>query len=181
MKSRTFNCQAVVLKRSSVGETDRVVTLLSQEFGKFAVIAKGVRKLSSSKRAYLEPGNHINAYCVATSSMPLLTQASLISDTAEVRTSLSKMRHLHQLLEIFDQLFVENELEPELFSLILNTRESVLAANPVVSKIRSQLEQLILILGFQDPQDTKFLSISEYISSLTDRKMHSFEFLTVKS
>lgn len=180
MKTRSFSCQAVVLKRTSVGETDRVVTLLSQEFGKIAVVAKGVRKLTSSKRAYLEPGNHINAYCIATSSMPLLTQATLISDTNEVRSSLLKMRQLNQLLEIFDQLFVENELEPELFDLILETRESVLQSTPVVAKIRSQLEQLIMQLGFQDPQDTQFLNINEYINSLTDRKMHSFEFLTVK-
>lgn len=181
MKARSFSCQAVVLKRSSVGETDRVVTLLSQEFGKIAVVAKGVRKLSSSKGAYLEPGNHITAYCIVTKSMPLLTQANLIADTAEVRTSLIKMRQLNQLLEIFDQLFVENELEPELFNLILSTRQSVLAITPSVKTIRAQLEQLIQILGFQDPQDTKFLTISEYITSLTDRKMHSFEFLTVKS
>ena len=181
MKVRNFNCQAVVLKRVSVGETDRVVTLLTQEFGKIAVVAKGVRKLSSSKGAYLEPGNHINAYCIATKSMPLLTQANLISDTADVRTSLLKMRQLNQLLEIFDQLFVETELETELFELILQTRENVLQAVPSVKKIRGQLEQLIQILGFQEPQDTKFLNISEYISALTDKKMHSFEFLTVKS
>lgn len=180
MKARSFSCQAVVLKRTSVGETDRVVTLLSQEFGKIAVVAKGVRKLTSSKRAFLEPGNHINAYCIVTNSMPLLTQATLISDTDEVRSSLLKMRQLNQLLEIFDQLFVENELEPELFDLILDTRGSVLQSIPVVAKIRTQLEQLIMLLGFQDPQDTQFLNINEYINSLTDRKMHSFEFLTVK-
>lgn len=180
MKARSFSCQAVVLKRTSVGETDRVVTLLSQEFGKIAVVAKGVRKLTSSKRAFLEPGNHINAYCIATSNMPLLTQATLISDTDEVRSSLLKMRQLNQLLEIFDQLFVESELEPELFDLVLETRQGVLEPTPSVGKIRSQLEQLIMQLGFQDPQDTQFLNINEYINSLTDRKMHSFEFLTVK-
>lgn len=181
MQERSFSCQAVVLKRVSVGETDRVVTLLSQEFGKFAAVAKGVRKLSSSKRAYLEPGNHITAYCINTKSMPLLTQANLLSDTAEVRTSLLKMRQLSQLLEIFDQLFVENELEDELFELILNTRENVLSPTMSVKRIRTQLEKLILTLGFQDPHDTKFANINEYISSLTDKKMNSFEFLTVKS
>lgn len=180
MNARSFTCQAIVLKRSSVGETDRILTLLSQEYGKFTVVAKGVRKLSSSRSAVVEPGNYIKAYCINTKTLPLLTQTSLISDTAGARESLQQMKQLHQLLEILDRLFVEIELDMEMFDLILETRELILQNNASLRKIRENLEMLISALGFQTSTEAGFENLSDYISSLTDKKVHSYEFLTPK-
>ncbi|PIR62083.1 MAG: DNA repair protein RecO [Candidatus Pacebacteria bacterium CG_4_10_14_0_8_um_filter_43_12] len=181
MVERSFICQAVVLKRTSIGETDRVVTLLSQEYGKFAAVAKGVRKLSSTKRALIEPGNIIKAYCVKTKSWPLLTQASLVDDTAHARESLSQIKQLHQLLEILDQLFVELELDRELFNLILTTRSLILDQRSSISFIRQHLEQIIASLGYQSATQAGFENLTDYITSLTNRKIHSFEYLTPKA
>lgn len=180
MKTRSFTCQAIVLKRSSVGETDRILTILSQEYGKLAVVAKGVRKLSSSRSAMVEPGNIIKAYCINTKSLPLLTQTSLIADTATARESLAQLKQLHQLLEILDRLFVEIELDIELFDLILRTREMIVSGRGSVTKIREQLEILITSLGFQTSAEAGFDNLSDYISSLSDKRVHSYEFLTPK-
>lgn len=178
MKTRTFTCQAIVLKRSSVGETDRILTLLSQEYGKLTVVAKGVRRLSSSRSAVIEPGNFIRAYCINTKSLPLLTQTSLVSDTAGARESLVQMKQLHQLLEILDKLFVEIELDLETFNLILETRAMILLRNASLQKIRENLEVLLSSLGFQTSVEAGFDNLSEYISSLTEKKVHSYDFLT---
>lgn len=99
-RSKNFNSSGVVLKQSSVGETDRVVTLLTQEYGRLVSVAKGVRKLSSSKRAFLEPGNYVQAYFVKTKSLPLLIQAKLIEDCQHIRYNLTEIRKLTQFLEI---------------------------------------------------------------------------------
>ena len=68
-RSKNFNVNGIILKRNKVGETDRVVTLLTQDYGKLVAVAKGVRKLTSSKRAALEPGNLVRAYFVKTKSL----------------------------------------------------------------------------------------------------------------
>ena len=99
MKNKSFTQKCLVLRRTNVGETDRIVTLLSREQGKFSCVAKGVRKLSSSNRAYLEPGSLVSAHCIVTKSLPLLTQTTLIDDTSKMLHDLSSFRALSQVLE----------------------------------------------------------------------------------
>ena len=92
-RSRSFNADGIVLKRNKVGETDRVISLLTQEYGKLVAVAKGVRKLSSSKRAFLEPGNLVKAYFIKTKSfnatMTETDQGYIISKGSEAKKSLS--------------------------------------------------------------------------------------------
>ena len=55
MTTKSITTEAIVLKRRNSGEVDRLVTLITQDKGKLQCIAKGVRKMTSSKRAFLEP------------------------------------------------------------------------------------------------------------------------------
>lgn len=180
MKNRSFSAKAIVIKRKNFGESDRLLTLLSSEQGKFVTIAKGVRKMPSSKRAYLEPGNIIQAYVIVTKSIPLLTQLKIISDLSNTRYSLSNIKDLMQILEIFDQLFVEEEIDSETFIVVDQIMTEI--SQPLISKIKIKklLFSLLQRLGFADQSDQS-KSISEIISELTNRKMKSFDYLTVKN
>ncbi len=180
MKSNTFSTKGIVLKRVNVGETDRIINLLTQEYGKMTCVAKGVRKLKSSNRAYLEPGNLIKAFMIQTKSLPLLTQATLIDDCSRMKQTLGSFRQLSQMLEIFEKLFVEQELEPEIFAKALELRKKISSSTASGSYIKEALTEIITGLGFQDPKDSKYLTITDYISALSDRKMKSFDYLNVK-
>ncbi|MBD3250584.1 MAG: DNA repair protein RecO [Candidatus Pacebacteria bacterium] len=176
--SRTFNLEALILKRVNTGETDRVVTLLSREKGKLVCVAKGVRKLNSSKRAFMEPGNLVKAHFVQTKSLPLLIQAKLISDSAPAKSSLVKIRQLTQVLEVFDKLFVEEELDFKTFQLAIDTRDQIVGGE--LKLVKPQLGKLISLLGFPHPDQTKFDSILDYVQQLAERPMRSFEYLQLK-
>ncbi len=175
MQVRNYNLEGIVLKRTNLGETDRLVTLVSQEQGKFVCLAKGARKLNSSKGSYLEPGNIIKAFLVNTKSLPLLIQARLIDDGACAKTNLTQIRQMMQVLEVFDKLLVEQELEPQTYQLILKIRQSLILKK--TSTIRSSLNKLILQLGFPATNFNKHLSVSDYIQEIADRPMKSFEYL----
>lgn len=177
MANKSFSLKALVLKRVSVGETDRVVTLLSQEKGKLVCVAKGVRKLNSSKRAYMEPGNIIKAFFVKTKSLPLLIQAKPISDSAPAKVSLTRIRQLAQILEVYDKLFVEEELPAHIYNLAIRIRSDVVAGQ--LKKTKGHLGRLITLLGFPHPSKTKYKTILEYVQHLAERPMHSFKFLEV--
>ena len=180
MRQRSFYCQGLVLRRSNVGETDRIVHILTEEFGKLTVVAKGVRKLHSSNRAVLEPGNIVKAFCINTKSLPLLTQSKLIEDCSQMEHSLKSMRALSQLLEIFNTLFVESELEPEMYLLVLKLRNQVVTNQVSPKHMRMLLSKLIQQLGYQDPDDSRFETITEYVEALAERPLRSFAFLQVK-
>ena len=49
MRDRLYRVQAIILKRTDVGEADRLLTLYSPDRGKLRAVAKGVRKLHSRK------------------------------------------------------------------------------------------------------------------------------------
>lgn len=176
-RSKSFYALSIVLKRNKVGETDRIVSLLTQEYGKLIGVAKGVRKITSTKRAALEPGNLVKAYFIKTKGLPLLTQAKLVHDCNRVRTNLAEIRKLAQFLEILEKLFVEDEIEPHLYSEILTLREKI--SNQTISnkKIKTTLEKIIVQLGYPHPNETKYTSILDYVSSITNRPMRSFEYL----
>src|SRR5437879_1789564 len=104
MSIKTFSTEAIVLKRTNVGELDRIITFLSEDQGKLVGVAKGVRKLNSSQSAYLEPGNHVSLLLVNTKSLPIVTQTRLIDDFAETKKDLKSMKKLVEVLEIIDRL-----------------------------------------------------------------------------
>jgi len=155
VNTRSFSTIGIVLKRVNVGETDRIVNLLTQEFGKITVVAKGVRKMTSTKRAYLEPGNIIQAYLIKTKSLPLLTQARLIDDCSAMEQSLQAFRQLTQLLEIYEKLFVEVEIETDIYATLLQLRKLVILGKAPATKVRDLLGEVIVKMGFQHPHRVK--------------------------
>ncbi len=84
MPSQSYSITGIILKRVNVGEYDRIVTILSQEDGKQAYVAKGVRRTTASSGSYFEPGNTVQAHCIHTKGLPILTQAKLLKNTATI-------------------------------------------------------------------------------------------------
>jgi len=50
----SYKTEAIVLKRVSFGEADRLVTVFSRNRGKLTLLAKGIRRLTSRKKGHLE-------------------------------------------------------------------------------------------------------------------------------
>ncbi len=59
-RSRLYRDDAVVLRVQKLGESDRIVTLLTRRHGKVRAAAKGVRRTTSRFGARLEPFGHID-------------------------------------------------------------------------------------------------------------------------
>jgi DNA repair protein RecO (recombination protein O) len=51
---------ALVLRHYPLAEADRIVVLLSREFGKIRAVAKGIKKTKSRMAGVLEPLNHVH-------------------------------------------------------------------------------------------------------------------------
>jgi DNA repair protein RecO (recombination protein O) len=99
---------AVVLRVQKLGESDRIVTMLTRRHGRIRAVAKGVRRTSSRFGARLEPFGHIDVQWIEGRSLhvisqvegvdlygkrlmddyPRYTAASAISETAERLTAI---------------------------------------------------------------------------------------------
>jgi DNA repair protein RecO (recombination protein O) len=177
----TFTTEGIVLKRSNSGEADRIVTVYTRDHGKIACIAKGVRKITSTKKSALEPGTYSKIYCAEGKGMPILTQAQIIEEYPHSRSSLHATRSLVQILEILDAVMVEQQEHEESFDLAVEMLRTVNLNDTGRKKIISLLQRLLENLGFESMEDKQFSSVTEYVEFLSEKKMKSFKYLTVKS
>ncbi len=46
-REHLYKSEAVVIRRSDLGEADKILTIFTPHFGKLRVVAKGVRKVTS--------------------------------------------------------------------------------------------------------------------------------------
>jgi DNA repair protein RecO (recombination protein O) len=51
---KQINTQAIILRRTDYGEADRILTLLTPDYGKLSLIAKGVRRIKSKLAGGIE-------------------------------------------------------------------------------------------------------------------------------
>ncbi|MDR0463357.1 MAG: DNA repair protein RecO [Pseudomonadales bacterium] len=178
-KQRGSNYQALVIKSKKMGESDLLVTLLCQELGKITVLAKGARKLNSSKKAYLEGGNLVTVFLIQTKSMPILTQAKLLADIGEIRFNFNRLRRLWEFLEMVDQIMIEEELEMNIFRQILLTRELIVGGHNN-GLIKQNLTDFLYKMGIIDENENVNQSLSSQVANFTGKKMLTFEYLTLE-
>lgn len=176
----SYSLTAVVLKRTDVGEADRIVTLFSREKGKITCVAKGARKLASSKLGALEPGCESKVYCVETKSLPILTQAQIIDEFSPCRQSLVTIKKLFQVLEIIDFLLPEGDQQEEVYEILLRILSTIAAPVSGAGEVRTMFNRIIAILGFEvDKESEVNHSIHSLVEELTSKKLKSFDYLTV--
>ncbi|MDA1079313.1 MAG: DNA repair protein RecO [bacterium] len=179
MAIHSYTVTGIVLKRYNVGEHDRAITILTKEEGKSVYIAKGVRKLRSSSGGNLEPGSLVTAHCIPTKSLPLITQTKLHLQALEHTNTLSQVRRIQQMLEIFDFLFVPEELDSALFSQVTDLYSAVIQKQTAISDLRSKIIELVRMLGYEISSDGN-ASLSKQLSEIFERPLRSFEYLLVK-
>ena len=178
MRRNSQNYLALVLKYRKNHEQDLLVTLLTREQGKIIAVAKGVCKLNSSKRAYLEPGNLVQVQLVTTKNWPILTQAKLVADTGNLRDDLAQIRRLFLYLEILDLLLPEEELPLPLWQKIIYVREMIWQKLGT-RLIRQELKNILAALGYVDERQ-QLTSVTHLVSEITGSHLHSYEYLRLK-
>lgn len=120
MIARAFKTDAIVIRRVSFSETDRIVTLLTPNFGKLRCIAKGIKRIHSRKAAHLELFNQISAYIVNAKTFGIITEALQIESFHKLRENLVSIAYAYKAAEQVDRLCVEGVENQTVYSSLLN-------------------------------------------------------------
>ena len=125
-----YRDQGVVLRTIKLGETDRIVTILSQGHGKIRAVAKGVRKPGSRFGARLEPMTHLAFQCYrGRSELDIVNQVETIDANRALREHYGCLTHAISMLEAADQVAQDREPNPALYRMLVRALLT-LAANP---------------------------------------------------
>ena len=120
--------EAIVLRARKQGETSKIVTLYTREFGKLNAIAKGARELKSKFGASLEMFTFASVVIYKREkqdALNLLSKADTISGNRGISQSLKKMEAATAILELLLQAMHDEEANGELFSSLSETLQRI--------------------------------------------------------
>lgn len=112
--------QAIILRSVDYQESSKILTVLSKEHGKIALIARGVKKPKSKLSGLVDIGAILDVvyYYKSTRGVQSLTEASLAYSTPNFRIDVEKTSLLYSVLELISQVVHENEVNETVFSFL---------------------------------------------------------------
>ncbi|MCX8044473.1 MAG: DNA repair protein RecO [Desulfobacterota bacterium] len=113
--------QAVVLRTFDFGESDKIVSLFTEEFGRLRLIAKGAKRSRKRFGSGLEPFTHIEAFFADREYRGLarLERCHIIAAFPQIADDVRRVVCGTYMLELVDTLTPERERHPEVFLLLL--------------------------------------------------------------
>ncbi|MBR2980116.1 MAG: DNA repair protein RecO [Myxococcaceae bacterium] len=114
-----FCCTAILLSRVDFGESDRILTLLTEEKGKLSAFARGARKSRRRFAGVLEPFSLIQVSLRSSrGALHQLDEAALIDGFDGLRRDLGAMARAAYACELTREICRESAASAEFFSLL---------------------------------------------------------------
>lgn len=118
---RNFRTEGIIIKRRNFNEADRILTVLTRDYGKLQIKATGVRKITSRRAAHIELLNHTALHLYKGNTFSVLTEAKMIEDFAPIKGHFGKVGLAYHLCELVDGLCPDNQENSKVFYLLKNT------------------------------------------------------------
>lgn len=126
----SYRDQGIVLRTWKLGETDRILSLLSAGRGKLRAVAKGVRRPGSRFGGRLEPYSLVDLQLYEGRSLDGISQAELVAPHAAVRAEFGRSACASVMVEVVDAVAQEGQREPRLYLLLRSALGALDAAPP---------------------------------------------------
>ena len=161
-----YKTQGFILKKVNRGESDRLFTIFTKDFGKLELLARAERKIKSKLRAGLELFYLSEVEFIQGKAHKTLTDAILISNFQNLRKDLKKLAIAYKIADLLDNLVKGEESDPKIWNLLsevferLNNWEAKMissSSSPSLSAEARKLKivyyyflwNLLSVLGYQ--------------------------------
>src|SRR5574341_1723464 len=104
-----YKAEGIVLRRVNLGEADRIVTLLTREYGRLSAVAKGARKPKSRFVGRLELFTHLRGLLAQGRTLDVVSQVEVVDPFPAVRTDLGRMSAASFVAEVTDRALPERD------------------------------------------------------------------------
>ena len=111
MAAATYRARVIVLRKTKLGESDLILTMLAEDGSQIRAVAKGARKPTSQFASRLELYSIAEVLMAGGRSLDIIKEARLVSGFARVRTSMEHAAGASCMAELLDrvtQLGLEN-------------------------------------------------------------------------
>ncbi|RUL57039.1 MULTISPECIES: DNA repair protein RecO [Lysinibacillus] len=117
--------EGIVLKSRAYGESNKIVTLLTREAGKVAVMARGAKKPTSRLAGVTQTFMHGMFIVQRSSGMGTLQQGEHISSMRHIQTDILTTAYASYMVELVDRLVEEGGPQPFAFEVLLQAMNAL--------------------------------------------------------
>jgi len=144
-----YNSRGFILRQRDYRDSDKLLSIFTEQKGKITAVAKGIKKPKSSLRACAQPFCHAYFHLNQGREMDLLTQGRLIDFYANSRSDLERSLYCIYLMELLDKSLMENTPLPGLYHALLEVLTAIneQGLNPLF--IRYFEVRLLASLGYK--------------------------------
>lgn len=156
MNSRiNYQTEAIVLRTLDYGESDRIVTFYTAEFGKVKGIAKGARRSTKRFANTLEPFSCLQLLFSRRNpdGLALVEAGAVINHYPQIRRDLKKTLYASYMVDITEQFTLENKTNTELFHLVVDFLELLDLGSVSEDIVRFFEMRLLRLVGYEPVLD----------------------------
>ena len=128
-RPKTYQCEAIVLGYTALGEADILVTLFTRDQGKVRAVGKSARRATSKLVGHLEPLTALKMSMVDGRSIDIISQAEVINSFSTLKEDLIGIAKGLYLAEMMTGFGAEASPNPDLFQLMIDTLR-IIEADP---------------------------------------------------
>jgi len=148
--SKHFQTKGIVLRKINLNEADRIVTVLSDEFGKIDCIGKGARRLKSKFCGRLELFSHVQLTCFQGRELASINEIHLLSAFPEVK-DVNKHRVLFYIAELTHRFTQSGQHTEGAYPLLRETLIHLEKCEKIDVILHTYLVKLLTLNGFLSP------------------------------
>jgi DNA repair protein RecO (recombination protein O) len=124
-KPRNYQTEAVIIKKTKLGEADSILTLYTPHLGKIQGFAKSLRKPKSKMAGHLELLTHSQIWLARGRNIDTITGAQTINSFMPLKTDLDLTSYALYTTELINQFAADNVEDYSLFQLLVETLQNL--------------------------------------------------------
>ena len=146
-----FTTNAIVIRSLNYGESDKIVTFFTKDFGKLKAIAKGARRSKKRFQNALGLFSHLRLIFFDKEGMGLARAdgCDILHSFPKIKEDLKKILYGNYYLELVNEMAGEREASREAFGLLLSFLLNLEEMEPQEEQLRLFEIRMISLFGYR--------------------------------
>jgi DNA repair protein RecO (recombination protein O) len=166
-KPRNYQTEAVIIKKTKLGEADSILTLYTPHLGKIQGFARSLRKPKSKMAGHLELLTHSQIWLARGRNIDTITGAQTINSFMPLKTDLDLTSYALYATELINQFAADNVEDYPLFQLLVETLQNLSQGGDSDLILRYFELHLLDMVGYR-PQLDKCVSCKSALKEATN-------------
>ncbi len=166
-KPRTYQTEAIIIKKIKLGEADRILTLYTPHLGKIRGVAKGVRRPRSKLAGHLELLTHSQVSLARGRNLDTIIGSQTIDSFLPLKSELQLTSYALYATELVDQFTADHIENYPLFQVLLETMHNLCQAGDKELVLRHFELHLLNEVGYR-PQLQQCVSCHTGLQPITN-------------